>query len=59
MSMAMLTLTMLGGFEARAGSRAIALPRKAQALLAYLALAPTPTPSPLEAGHPALERRRR
>ena len=43
--MAMLTLTMLGGFEARAGSRAIALPRKAQALLAYLALAPTPTPS--------------
>ena len=43
--MAMLTLTMLGGFEARAGSRAIALPRKVQALLAYLALAPTPTPS--------------
>lgn len=41
--MALLSLTLLGGFEARIGSRPLALPRKAQALLAYLALAPVTT----------------
>jgi DNA-binding SARP family transcriptional activator len=38
-------LTLFGGFEARVGPRVLALPRKAQALLAYLALAPAPTHS--------------
>ena len=38
--MAVLQLQLLGGFQARLGSRALRLPRKAQALLAYLALAP-------------------
>ena len=43
--MALLSLTLLGGFEARAGSKVVSLPRKAQALLAYLALDPSSTPS--------------
>lgn len=43
--MRLLSLTLLGGFEARIGSRPLALPRKAQALLAYLALAPATTHS--------------
>jgi DNA-binding SARP family transcriptional activator len=43
--MPLLSLTLLGGFEARIGSKAVALPRKAQALLAYLALAPAPAHS--------------
>ena len=43
--MSLMSLTLLGGFEARIGSKVLALPRKAQALLAYLALAPTATHS--------------
>ncbi len=38
--MAVLQLQLLGGFQARLGRRSLRLPRKAQALLAYLALAP-------------------
>ena len=38
-----LSLTLLGGFEARIGAETISLPRKAQALVAYLALAPSAT----------------
>ena len=40
-----MSLTLLGGFEARIGARVLPLPRKAQALLAYLALASAPTHS--------------
>jgi DNA-binding SARP family transcriptional activator len=43
--MALLSLTLLGGFETRVGSRVVSLPRKAQALLAYLALDPSSTQS--------------
>ena len=43
--MALLSLTLLGGFEARVGSKVVSLPRKAQALLAYLALDPSSTQS--------------
>jgi DNA-binding SARP family transcriptional activator len=43
--MPLLTLTLFGGFEARIGSKPLAVPRKAQALLAYLALAPATTHS--------------
>ena len=35
-----LTLAVLGGFQATVGSRPVTLPRKTQALLAYLALRP-------------------
>ena len=41
--MPLLSLTLLGGFEARVRTKAMTLPRKAQALLAYLALAGPPT----------------
>ncbi len=44
-SMPLLRLRLLGGFEARIGSKALALPRKGEALLAYLALAPATTHS--------------
>ena len=40
---ARLNLTLLGGFEARIGSKTLGLPRKAEALLAYMALAPAAT----------------
>src|SRR5215813_1246448 len=44
--MARLTLTVLGGFEARVEGRAVPLlPAKGQALLAYLALHPVRAPS--------------
>ena len=43
--MPLLSLTLLGGFDARIGSKPLALPRKAQALLAYLALEPATTHS--------------
>ena len=43
--MPLVTLTLLGGFEARTGAKVLALPRKAEALLAYLALSSTPTHS--------------
>jgi DNA-binding SARP family transcriptional activator len=43
--MPLMSLTLLGGFEARIGSKVLTLPRKAQALLAYLALAPATTHS--------------
>src|SRR5262245_17142094 len=38
--MALLTLSVLGGFDARLGDRPLALSRKAQALLAYVAMPP-------------------
>lgn len=41
--MTRVSLTLLGGFEARTGSTLLSLPRKAEALLAYLAVAPGPT----------------
>ena len=46
--MAHLHLTLLGGFQARlASGQALSLPtKKAQALLAYLALPPGQNPSP-------------
>jgi DNA-binding SARP family transcriptional activator/tetratricopeptide (TPR) repeat protein len=43
--MPLLSLALLGGFEARVGSKVISLPRKARALLAYLALDRSPTHS--------------
>ncbi|MGH7322655.1 MAG: BTAD domain-containing putative transcriptional regulator, partial [Candidatus Rokuibacteriota bacterium] len=43
--MPVVSLTLFGGFEARVGSKVLALPRKAQALLAYLTLAPRLTHS--------------
>ena len=43
--MPVVRLRLFGGFEARSGSKVLGLPRKAQALLAYLALAPAPTHS--------------
>jgi DNA-binding SARP family transcriptional activator len=38
--MALLRLTLLGGFQAELGGRELVFPRKAQALLAYLVLSP-------------------
>ena len=43
--MPVVSLTLFGGFEARSGSHVLGLPRKAQALLAYLAVTPAPTHS--------------
>ncbi|HYE90882.1 MAG TPA: AAA family ATPase, partial [Terriglobales bacterium] len=40
--MARLMVTLLGGFEAHAAGKPLALPKKTQALIAYLALAPKP-----------------
>jgi DNA-binding SARP family transcriptional activator len=42
-TMSRVSLTVLGGFEARTGPTVVNLPRKAEALLAYLALAPAAT----------------